>query len=152
MQSTSNDLPIYSVPLLLLFFAGMWCLTCVIISVVSGWQTLSRRFRATSEPSGQIQSAGPFLYSVYMRFRTHDGNVVSITTARNGLFLSVLFLFRIGHPTLCIPWHEISSTKTSFLWWNYIVLRLGTDEQIPLRISERFARDAGILDHLRVSV
>lgn len=152
MQSASNNLPIYFVPLFPVLFLGMWCLTSLIVSAISGWQSLSRRFRAACEPCGQIQTAGPFFYSVYMRFRTHYGNVISIATAHNGLFLSVLPIFRVGHPALCIPWNEIGHSRTRFLWWNYVVLRLGSEEQIPFRISVRFAREAGILDHMRVHV
>jgi hypothetical protein len=38
--------------------------------------------------------------------------------------------------------------KTKFLWQRYVVLTLGQQEHIPMRISERLARNLGILDGL----
>ena len=119
-----------------------------LISFLGGWFSLSRRFRAQSEPYGQTQSAGPFLYAVKMRFRTNYSNVIRMTAADDGLYLSVLFLMRVGHPPLCIPWKEIEMRRTKFLWLRFVVLTLGEKERIPMRISERMARKLGILNRL----
>jgi hypothetical protein len=53
------------------FFIAVWYLTLSLISIMSGWHTLSKRFKKQSEPYGEIKSAGPFFYSVYMRFWGH---------------------------------------------------------------------------------
>lgn len=91
---------------------------------------------------------GRFFYTVYMRFRGHYGGVIRMTAADDALYLSVLFLFRIGHPPLRLPWSEIKLGRTTFLWRRYVVLTLGNQEHIPLRISERMARNLGILDRV----
>lgn len=130
------------------FFVILWCFISLIISFVSGWHALSNCFRSQTEPYGQTRTAGPFFYGVQMRFRTNYGNVIRLTAAEDALYLSILFLFRIGHPPLCIPWKEIQFSRTKFLWLRYVVLTLGEQERIPLRITERMARKLGILERL----
>jgi hypothetical protein len=71
-----------------------------------------------------------------------------MTSAEDALYLSILFLFRIGHPPLCIPWKEIQMRRTKFLWFRFVILTLGEQERIPMRISERMARKLGILERL----
>jgi hypothetical protein len=58
----------------------------------------------------------------------------------------VLFLLRIGHPPLRIPWDEIRFSRTNFFFRSYVVLTLGNEEKIPMRIPLRMARNLGILD------
>ena len=83
-----------------------------------------------------------------MRFKVSYGNVIRMTAAEDALYISVLFLFRIGHPPLCIPWNKIKIARTRFLWMRFVVLTLGGQERIPMRISERMARKLGILERL----
>jgi hypothetical protein len=115
---------------------------------MSGWFTLSRRFRKQIEPCGETRTAGPFFYSVCIRFWLSYNQVIRITASEDALYLSVLFPFRIGHPPLCIPWKEIQLGRTKFLWRRYVVLTLGNQERIPMRISERMARKLGILERI----
>ena len=126
----------------------MWCSVCFLISLFSGWFTLSGRFKKQSEPYGETRSAGPFFYTVYMRYWGHYSSIIRMTSAEDALYLSILFLFRIGHPPLCIPWKEIQMRRTKFLWFRFVILTLGEQERIPMRISERMARKLGILERL----
>jgi len=126
------------------FFLGLWCTICFLISFVGGWFTLSRHFKKDSEPFGETKSVGPFFYAVYTRFWSNYGSVIRMTAADDALYLSVLFLFRVGHPPLRIPWNEIEFGRTRFLFRRYVVLTLGSKERIPMRISERMARNLGI--------
>jgi len=134
---------------LTILFVALWCTVCFIISMVSGWFALARRFRKRSEPYGDLKSAGPFFYTVYLRFWGHYSSVVRLTAAADALYGSVLFLFRAGHPPLRIPWNEIQFGKTRRVWRTYIVLTLGNEEKIPLRIPVRMARNLGILDRFQ---
>jgi hypothetical protein len=54
----------------------------------------------------------------------------------------------VGHPPLRIPWNEIQFGRAKFLWLKFVVLTLGNEENIPMRISERMARKLGILERL----
>ena len=83
-----------------------------------------------------------------MRFRANYGNIIRLTAAEDALYLSILFFFRVGHPPLRIPWNEIQFGRAKFLWLKFVVLTLGNEENIPMRISERMARKLGILERL----
>ena len=146
MQVDHDTLPPYFLPLFPVFFVAVWTFVCLMIGSVSGWMALAKRFTRQSEPYGDTRTAGPWFYSVYMRFWTHYSSLVHITAADDALYLSVLFLFRIGHPPLRIPWSEIRCSRTKYFWRRYVVLTLGLQEQVPMRISERMARNLGILE------
>lgn len=145
MQDSSNTIPLYFIPF---FVSGVFILVCYVISFLGGWFSLSQRFRKESEPYGDTRSAGPLIYEVNLRFWTRYSSAIRMTAAKDALYLSVFFLFRIGHPPLRIPWNEIRFGKTKFLWRRYVVLTLGQQERIPMRISERMARNLGIQDGL----
>jgi hypothetical protein len=129
-------------------FVLLWCGICYFVSFLTGWFALARRFRKQTEPYGDVKIAGPFFYTVYMRFWSHYSSVIRLTAASDALYLAVLMFFRIGHPPLRIPWDEIRFSQTKHFLRPYIVLTLGSEELIPLRISLRMARNLGILDRV----
>ena len=134
-----------------IFFLTLWSGSSFFIGWMSGWFALSRRFTKQSDPYGETRSAGPFFYTVYTRFWSHYSSVIRLVATKDALYFSVLFLFRIGHPPLCIPWNEIGIGRTRRFFRHYIVLTLGEQERIPFRISERMARKLGILERLAVA-
>jgi hypothetical protein len=83
-----------------------------------------------------------------MRFWGDYTNIIQIFAEPEALYLSVFTPFRVGHPPLCIPWNEIKLSRTRHFWRRYVVLTLGEQEHIPMRISERMARKLGILDRI----
>jgi hypothetical protein len=127
---------------------AFWCVTSYLIGFMSGWRALARRFRAQSQPYGSVKTAGPFFYTVYMRYWGHYSSLIRLTATSDALYASVLLPFRIGHPPLCIPWNEINIVKTRRLFSTMVVLTLGHEEQIPMRISVRMARNLGILERI----
>ena len=148
MQASQNGL-LFSTPYAFpIFFVTLWCVVTFAISLASGWFALSRRFTKQSDPYGETRSAGPFFNSVYTRFWTRYSGIVRMVAAKDALYLSVLFPFRIGHPPLCIPWKEIEIGRTKYFFRRYVVLTLGEQERIPFRVSERMARKLGILERL----
>lgn len=146
--STSGD----SLAILLgiaLFFVAFWCAVCFLISLITGWFALGRRFKRQSEPYGETKTAGPFFYTVYMRLWSHYSSTIRLSAASDALYASVLFLFRMGHPPLRIPWDEIQFGRAKFFFRTYVVLTLGNQEKIPMRISQRMARNLGILNRVQ---
>ena len=117
-------------------------------SILTGWFKLALRFASQSEPYGEIKTAGPFPYTIYMRFWTHYGWVIRLRAASDALYASIVFPLRVGHPPLRIPWDEVRLSRTTRLLFPYVVLTLGAEEQIPMRIPERMARKLGILDRI----
>lgn len=147
MHRSPNTLSPY---LLILFFA-LWVAWMGFIfflnSILSGWHALSKRFRTQSKFLGKSKTAGPF-FNVCLRNWTDYSSIIKISADEKALYLSPRLSCRIGHPPLCIPWKEIKIGKTKFLWQRYVVLTLGEQERIPMRISERTAGKLGILDRL----
>jgi hypothetical protein len=148
LQANPNELQPYVRLIALTATVGFFCFISFLSSILSGWHKLSERFCAQSEPYGATKSAGPFFYTIYMRFWGRYSSMVHMTAAEDGLYLSVIFLLRIGHPPLCIPWREIQFSRTKHFWRSYVVLTLGERERIPMRIPEQMAGKLGIMDRL----
>ena len=141
--------PLFPTLLAILIVAAFWAFISILNSLISGWYLLSKRFRARAEPYGVTRSAGLFFSNVYMRYWSHyGGGVICLTAADDALYISAVFLMRIGHPPLCIPWKEIQFGSLKRWWRSYVVLTLGDQEQISLRIPERMARKLGLLDRI----
>jgi hypothetical protein len=145
-NATANFMAVFlAILVLALFFIVFWCALGFLISLMTGWLSLGRRFRRQSEPYGESKSAGPFFYIVSMGWFGYS-NTVQLTAASDALYASVLFPFRGGHPPLRMPWEEIRFGWTKIFFKTYVVLTLGNQEKIPMRISLRMARNLGILD------
>ena len=89
--------------LFLVGFVVMWSLVSYLLSVIGGWSRLAEDYRSERPIEGRrwrFQSAS-------MRFSTAYSNVLTIGASEAGLSLSVLFLFRLGHPPLFIPWSDL---------------------------------------------
>ena len=136
----------YGFAIIALFVVALWWVSMSLAGLLTGWSALARRFRRESEPYGDGKTAGPFFYTVYMRYWTHYSSVIRLTAAADALYVSVLFPFRAGHPPLRIPWNEIQFARTKRFLRTYIVLTLGNEERIPMRIPQRMASNLGILD------
>jgi hypothetical protein len=146
MQAGAFDDSLVSSLGIALFCIIVVCAVNFLISLQSGWFSLGRRFKRQSNPYGETKTAGPFFYTAYMRFWTKYSSVIRLTAAGDALYLSVLFPLRIAHPPLRIPWSEVQLGRTKRFFRSYIVLTLGNEEKIPMRVSLRMARNLGILD------
>ncbi len=81
-----------------------------------------------------------------MRHGIDYSNFIRLTPGDDALYLSIILPFRVGHPTLCIPWTDIESGKTTHKLERFVVLTLGNKERIPLRLTERIAGRLGVLE------
>lgn len=142
----NNIFPLLMLILFPAFFAGVWCLSIVALSYFSGWRKLSRRFRKTSDPMGKTSIGQGLFLTIYMRYWCHYSGVVRLIAAPDALYLSIQFLFRMGHPTLRIPWNEIRMSKARYCFREYLQLSLGSEEQVPLRMPKSLARRLDLLD------
>jgi len=129
-------IPLYLVAL-------MW-----VLSRLSGWDWLARRFSETGVFYGESwrwQSArfrGWFSYN----------NCLKVGASSEGLHLEVMRIlipFRLFHPPLTIPWNEIE-VETGKAWFGLFDtarFRMGVEEQITMRvygkIVDRVRRAAG---------
>ena len=88
--------------LLPLGLLAIWCAIVFLLSTIGGWRRLARTYRASGEPSGLALrgQTGKVGVVPYRRCLTvHAGD--------RGVYLSLPFPFRIGHPSLMIPWRDL---------------------------------------------
>jgi hypothetical protein len=118
-----------------LIFISSWIAISILSSKLSGWQRLVRYYRADSPFDGvrfRFQSVG-------MRFGTNYSGCVTVGVNRTGLHLSVLFLFRIGHPPLFIPWRDVTMTERKKFFMRQVVFQFARCPTIPFIITKRLA-------------
>jgi hypothetical protein len=120
-------------PLVLLVLVPVWVgLLMWVLSHLSGWALLARRFRANGNFSGESwgwQSG---------RFRGWCGynHCLSVGADPTSLHLVVQKPFGFFHPPLLIPWVEIEvTTGKAFLgFYDTALMRLGSEERVSFRI------------------
>ncbi len=112
-----------------------WAGSAILASHMSGWASLAQAYRLTGEFPAQRWS----FQSAAMRWYANYGSCLTVGADPAGLYISVLAIFRILHPSLFIPWSEITVRKSRILWSRVVELRLGRELAIPFRVSEKLA-------------
>lgn len=115
-----------------LVFGAGWIAICAVLAVVSGWRDLAQKYSARQPPEGE-----KFRFrNANMRYTASYNGCVTFTANAHGLGMSVLFLFRIGHPPLFIPWFriEISEERRYFMRSTKFLVR---DADVPIWVSKR---------------
>jgi hypothetical protein len=112
-------------------FIALWISIAYLLSAVGGWRALGRRYRTDAVPRGnRVWSALGGMVGM-VRYR----GVLNVTRTDDGLYLSVNRLFRVGHPTLFIPWPEIrNARRTSMFFWRYIAFDIGEPKIASMRL------------------
>jgi hypothetical protein len=92
----ANPPPAWMPYLIVIAFPVLWCAVLYIISVIGGWRQLAKRFRCSTPVTGTtwwFQSAGICQFQ-----ESHYGSCLKVIANESGIRLSLLFLFRFGHP------------------------------------------------------
>jgi len=114
---------------------GFLAVLFVLIGRISGWSALANFYRFPGEFVGQKWR----FQSAQLRWYMGYNNCLTIGANESGLFLSVFFLLRIGHPTLFIPWEDVSVTMKKGTWGKYSELRFRRAPTIPFRMSGKLS-------------
>lgn len=125
--------PLVFIVLFPFLFVGMWCAICLLLSRLGGWRRLAESFPVSSGPSGKcfIMQSGKVGVVSY-------GGCLTVHNSPTGLFLSVWWLFRLGHPPLFIPWSAIRNVRTRrYLWTENVVFEVGSRDVVTLQLSKR---------------
>jgi hypothetical protein len=123
-------------PHILIFVVVGWFLLMALIARISGWKTLSDSYQAQSGfdgPKLRFKSAS-------LRWSTNYGNCLFFGVNPQGVHISILVLFRYGHPDLFIPWTDISYTPGRKFWFNIVRFAFLKTPAIPFIVSERLAQ------------
>ena len=130
-----------SVPLIfaafgLALFITIWVAVSLILSFVGGWRSLAREYRAphTVPDSGWIERrallSGRARYKNALRLRADDA----------GIYLSVAFPFRVGHPPLFFPWEDLFALPGASAPMGYAELRFRRVTSPRMLVSEATLR------------
>jgi hypothetical protein len=110
-------------------------LVSVVISSTGGWGELGRRFRYPVNfkgPQWRFQSG-------QMRGIAGYRNCLTLGASDEGLYMSVMLPFRIGHPPLLIPWAEIRVERRRLFLLQRVKFVLGRESSIPFWVSVSLA-------------
>lgn len=114
-------------------FVGLSCAVFLLISRVSGWRRLADRFSAR----------GPALGTCYKRQTGKVGPVsykgcLNISLAPEGLFLSVMWPFGLGHRPLFLPWNVIRDVHTRrTLWIERVKFEVGAPDSVTVQLPKK---------------
>jgi hypothetical protein len=116
-----------------LFFIGMWLAVTFLLSYISGWAFLAKRYRAAQPfagryeriPSSQMGPLGPF---------GGARNALYIGIDPRGLYLRMFVLFRLNCRDLFIPWPEITVTRGRSFFMDFVEFQFSQAPPIHLRI------------------
>lgn len=77
-----------------------------------------------------------------MRRRARYRHILAIGDSDEGLYLSVFFLFRFGHPPLFIPWADVTAVEQdNRLIGKTVKLSFSKAPVVPLEIVKKLAED-----------
>jgi hypothetical protein len=116
-------------------FVCLWLFVSATISVIGGWFSLAKVYRAQAAFDGAKWRG----QSGQMRWRVNYNRVLTIGVSREGLYLASMFLFQFMHPPLLVPWSEIKLRRDKAWMFEFVTFTMGHDLGIPLRIRARLA-------------
>jgi hypothetical protein len=119
-----------------LFVPSIFILVSFLIARIGGWSLLARVYPAQSDT---LDGETWRFQSIQMRWSTNYGNCVTVRTNPLGLGFSVLFLLRLGHPPLLIPWSDITvhRRKRSRFFPSWVELRFRLEPSVPIRVNDK---------------
>lgn len=108
-------------------FPVIWSTVCVIIAALGGWKDLAGRFRTEAEPPPNAMLIG----HARLGWSNYRGTM-QIGRVGDTLHISVLGIFRPGHPHLSIPLEAIRVEEKSGLLGRRVRLQIGTFAELTL--------------------
>lgn len=107
-----------------LLFAGMWIGVSALLSRLSGWSALARRYPAAAEPEGErILWTSAQIGGVSFR------SCLNVTLAPSGLYMVPARIFRLFMPPVMVPWSDIRFEGfTKVFFFELACFRLGGTE------------------------
>ncbi|NPC71954.1 hypothetical protein D7Y27_34350 [Corallococcus sp. AB004] len=124
--------PAFHLPPWLFFvmFPVIFVLVSYVLAAMGGWRRLARDYR--------LDKGGGFPCRSFVSGEVGGvsyGNCLTLGGDARGLYLAAFFLFRLGHPPLCIPWadvHDRVRERRLFLF-SWDTFSVGPD-RVKLRI------------------
>ena len=112
----------------------LWNGLCVLLSFISGWGLLARKYRLRGHFDGkrwevQYGRVGPI--------SIRGGLILGANS--EGLYLGMIPLFRPGHPPLLIPWKDTSVPREQSFFLPSMDFQVGSKPSVFLSVSAESA-------------
>ena len=109
-----------------------WLVGSSLSALGSGWHKLEHRFRASTPFSGEERG----FQTGIMRWKSRYNHCLALGANQDGLSIRAMWLARLEHPPLFIPWDEVSATDQSRAFRQGTLFMLGRKEQVPLWVHK----------------
>jgi len=101
------------VPGFFVCFGLFWSFIVFLIAHLGGWTGLARAYPATEPPQGRSWTWTSARFGLVTSYR----NSLNVTVSDTGLYLRPVFIFRVGHKPMLIPWNAIMAAQRSDLFF-----------------------------------
>jgi len=118
-----------------IFFITCWIVISILFAKTTGWSKLAEKYRTYKKPDFKLFRAVQVTWGSSMM----AGNIYTMGSSYKGLYLGVLFPFRIGHPPLLVPWRDIRVRKVKRLMINKVAFEIKNGLARPLEVNENVA-------------
>ncbi|MFK7804395.1 MAG: hypothetical protein AB8G95_22360 [Anaerolineae bacterium] len=125
----------------LVFFTALWSFIAFITSRIGGWNAIAQHYQG--ELSYKNESLG--FRSARFGWMGYSG-VLTFSVNDEELGISVLFLYRVGHPPLKIPFEEINAYEKTVILPEVHMSFAQTPERvikIPRRVADAIEAASG---------
>jgi hypothetical protein len=115
-------------------FVAIWSFVCWLIALIGGWQRMAGHYRTNNPPPpGSKKFDHIFGMVGVASYRA----TLNVAVAPEGLYLSVMRIFGVGHPPLLIPWADVRVTGNSYLLLiEGVVVEVGQPKITTLRLPK----------------
>ena len=113
-------------------FPVIWIAVCIFLSRLSGWHQLAQKYPRIDFVSGEKWR----FRSAKLRHSVGYNGCVNFVANREGLGISIFFIFRVGHPPLFIRWTDITVSREKQFFRKLIRFKAGRDFPIPILVQE----------------
>ena len=118
------------------FFVGMWALVSFLLSAMGGWRALAQHYVATAQFSGKRFRFRSAQFGGYVNY----GACLALGAGPMGLYLAVFPLFRLAHPSLLIPWPDVTAREANSWLVSAVELEFAKAPGVSMRLSRRLAQ------------
>ncbi len=114
-------------------FIMLCCCLLWLRPFLSGWRKLAKKYQSSQQPYGKAFH----WQSGYIGLMAYNREI-NIRLTREGMFVSVVFLHSLGHPTLFIPWTEIHIGREEWYFWRYTVtIEIGHPPIVTMKLPKK---------------
>jgi len=109
----NSGLVLMIIPVFLVCFGLLWSGIVFLSAHLSGWTALARHYPGSQQPAGQSWHWSSATFSWFASYR----NILTVSVSPSGLYMRPIFVFRIGHEPLLIPWNAITDAQRTSLFF-----------------------------------